>query len=239
VTNTDRIRDFLRSIAPANASNAEISARTGVKPHQQVFMITRSLADRGEIDGLRVGHKWRYSWPQGGSISDATLRASPVSPVAVGSWRATVADDPYPWDSDNPSESRLWVSWVPIGRLLFAGNSLEFPTVANEPGLYRFRVLNGGAESRYFGETENLARRFDSYRRPGPSQQTNLRLNAIFRAALSSGAEIAVAVVTKTAWIEVKGVRATADLSAKPTRCLFENWAIVEGRGESIESLNR
>jgi hypothetical protein len=60
MTNRDRVLAFLRSIAPADASNAEIVARTGIKPHQQIFSITRDLMHAGEIRGLRAGRDWRF-----------------------------------------------------------------------------------------------------------------------------------------------------------------------------------
>jgi len=48
MTNTDKVLHFLRSIAPQQQSNSEIVARTGIRPHQQVFQITQRLlkADR-------------------------------------------------------------------------------------------------------------------------------------------------------------------------------------------------
>jgi hypothetical protein len=60
MSNRDRVLQFLRSIAPQDASNAEIVARTGIRPHQQVFMITRDLSEAGLIRGVRSGHEWRY-----------------------------------------------------------------------------------------------------------------------------------------------------------------------------------
>jgi hypothetical protein len=235
MTNTDRVRDFLHGIAPADASNSEISARTGIKPHTQVFIITRSLADRGEIDGFRAGHEWRFRWGQG----SRRVKVSPSLSASVVPTKGTAPDDILGWDSASESEGRLGLIWQPLGRLLLNENRLESPRVPSAPGLYRFRLRNNSAEARYIGETENLARRFALYRSPGPLQQTNLRLNGVFRTALASGAEIGVAVVTDNAWIEIDGCRAPPDFSKKAVRRLFENWAIVEGSGEPVESLNR
>ena len=60
MSNQDRVLAFLRSISPADASNAEIVARTGIKPHQQVFIITRDLRQQGLIRGLQEGKGWRF-----------------------------------------------------------------------------------------------------------------------------------------------------------------------------------
>jgi len=59
-TNTDRVLDFLRLIAPRRATNEEISARTGVRPHQQVFQITKRLCDEGVLRSIRAGKEWEF-----------------------------------------------------------------------------------------------------------------------------------------------------------------------------------
>jgi hypothetical protein len=106
--------------------------------------------------------------------------------------------------------------------------------------LYRFRVRNHtGREAVYFGETEDLARRFAHYRSPGPTQLTNQRLNEQFRQALAVGGQVAVAVVTAEAWIERGNVRQVADLGSKAARCLFENAAMLAQGGTAVELLNR
>jgi hypothetical protein len=146
----------------------------------------------------------------------------------------------YDWDRSDPLECRMGMKWQPIGRVTLGGDrSLTFPTAPPVPAIYRFRIRSGAGEAFYIGETENLARRFTHYRNPGPTQQTNQRLNAKFREELTAGAEIAVAVVTGEAWIEHGDVRQVADLGSKAVRCLFENAALVEQGGTAVERLNR
>jgi hypothetical protein len=130
--------------------------------------------------------------------------------------------------------------WVCPGRswLILLDGRLTFPVAQQVPGLYRFRIRGSAGEAVYIGESENLARRFRLYSSPGPSQQTNLRLNAKFRKALSERAEIGVAIVTTEAWIDVRGTQVVADLSSKAMRRLFESAAVVESTGDAIESLN-
>jgi len=60
VTNRDRVLEFLQSIAPTDASNSDIVARTGIKPHQQVFMITQDLMHAGWIKGRQAGREWKF-----------------------------------------------------------------------------------------------------------------------------------------------------------------------------------
>ncbi|HET9149493.1 MAG TPA: hypothetical protein VFO61_03345 [Alphaproteobacteria bacterium] len=60
MSNRDRVLAYLRSISPADAGNADIVAATGVKPHQQVFMLTRELMRSGVIGGTKFGGEWRF-----------------------------------------------------------------------------------------------------------------------------------------------------------------------------------
>ncbi len=66
------------------------------------------------------------------------------------------------------------------------GRAAQVPRCSQAPGIYRFRIRGSKGKALYVGETENLARRFGFYRNPGPSQQTNVRMNAKFREALAS-----------------------------------------------------
>lgn len=56
----DEVLDFLHKIAPKGASNAEIVSHTRIKPHQQVFQITRALANEGLIKRRRAGREWTF-----------------------------------------------------------------------------------------------------------------------------------------------------------------------------------
>jgi hypothetical protein len=145
----------------------------------------------------------------------------------------------HEWDRSAVIKLQLGMEWKPIGRVMLddAGR-LVFPAVPRAPGLYRFRFRAAGREGVYIGESDNLARRFAHYRNPGPTQQTNLRLNAKFKDALAAGAEISVATISANAWIERSGHRQTADLSSKAVRCLFENAALLDG-GKDVDALNR
>ncbi len=58
--NSDAIIAFLKSVAPKPASNSEIVARTGIRPHAQVFQITRDLMRKGSIKGRQFGNEWSF-----------------------------------------------------------------------------------------------------------------------------------------------------------------------------------
>ena len=60
MTNPDQVFEYLRSISPRDATNAEIAAHTGIKPHQQVFQITQNLYKSGRVKGSRGDGEWRF-----------------------------------------------------------------------------------------------------------------------------------------------------------------------------------
>jgi hypothetical protein len=234
MSNRDRVLAFLQSVAPADASNSEIVARTGVTPHQQVFMITRDLRQMGQIKGVQAGHEWRF-WYDGAERSNGPVSVhSRMRPLLAAN-----PNEPYDWDSAGSLDCRIGMTWVNLGRVLLDGGRLRFPKAPLQSGLYRFRIRGSDTAALYIGETENLARRFLLYANPGPSQQTNLRLNAKFREELSNNSQVAVAVMTIGAWIEFDGTRKIGDFSSKAMRRLFEHAAIVASAAEPVESLNR
>jgi hypothetical protein len=110
MNNRDRILAFLQSIAPTDATNADIGSRTGIKPHQQVFMITRDLMRAGEIKGLQAGKEWRYWWDGSGSNEAKT----PSLPSKSTGSRAS-NQIAHAWDAANSIDLRLGMTWHPIG----------------------------------------------------------------------------------------------------------------------------
>ena len=88
----DQVLGFLNKITPRAASNADIVSHTYIKPHQQVFQITRRLMDEGLINGRRIGKEWQFA-------------VSPEPPPAPKE-RRSKASDRVAWDGGrlNPSE---------------------------------------------------------------------------------------------------------------------------------------
>ena len=145
-----------------------------------------------------------------------------------------------PEQSAGSLEFRLRMEWKVLGKVVLDdAGGLSFPKAASAPAIYRFQLRLPDTQAQYIGETENLARRFAHYRSPGPSQATNLRLNATFKAALEAGADITVTVAKSGAWIDRGTLRQDADFTSKVVRCLFENAAILDTGAAGIESLNR
>ena len=61
MTHRQEVLGFLNKIAPQAASNSEIVSHTRIKPHQQIFQLTKRLMDEGSITGRREGREWYFS----------------------------------------------------------------------------------------------------------------------------------------------------------------------------------
>ena len=69
MTNRDEVMSFLTRISPKSASNSDIASHTGIRPHAQVFQITRHLMNEGRIKGRRAGHEWHFFVGDGSEVS--------------------------------------------------------------------------------------------------------------------------------------------------------------------------
>jgi len=83
------------------------------------------------------------------------------------------------------------------------GQSYEFPHEVTPfmrreyrgPAIYRWLAYAqeiGDRRDIYIGEAENLSRRIQGYLQPGSNQQTNVRMNARFRALTSEGLHVTI-----------------------------------------------
>ena len=89
----------------------------------------------------------------------------------------------------------------------------------------------------YIGETEWVKRRIQHFRTPGPSQQTNQRLHALFNETLAAGGRVELQVLVD---IRLNGDLLADDaLSSKSLRRLLEAWCVREFRAAGRQMLNR
>jgi hypothetical protein len=65
-TNAERVLDYLWSVGPEGATNAQIREATGIQSHQQVYMLTQQLSFHGKILSRREGKEWVFF------VSDST-----------------------------------------------------------------------------------------------------------------------------------------------------------------------
>ena len=59
-THRERILDYLWSISPDWATNSQIQEATGIRSHQQVYLLTRELMGASLIRGERRGREWVF-----------------------------------------------------------------------------------------------------------------------------------------------------------------------------------
>lgn len=121
-----------------------------------------------------------------------------------------------------------------IGTVLQRDGKLLFPIAPEEPGIYQFTIR----DKIYVGESDRLRRRFQHYRTPGPSQQTNIRMNYSILTALNEGFEVVVSIIEQ-ATINVDGIDSPLDLSRKSGRLLVESAVLSAAhlRGQLVENL--
>lgn len=137
-------------------------------------------------------------------------------------------------------DTNLSAEWVVAGEVALSPDGhLAFPNVPADAGVYRFRFVGCEQHRCYIGESANLKGRFGFYRRPGSTQQTNLRLNGLMREHLSKGGMIEVDLITFIGELRNESTGNQASLSDKAVRRLFEQAAIVADDATEIESLNR
>jgi hypothetical protein len=143
--------------------------------------------------------------------------------------------------SSNDTACTLRFGWGDVGAVLLdESGKLRFPNLPTKPGLYQFRVHGPkGDVGRYVGETNNLQRRFAHYRNPGPTQPTNLRLNALLKEVLGKGGNVELAIAIDSAWITRNGQEEIANLRNKNVRRLFENVALITGQARDVLDLNK
>ncbi len=130
--------------------------------------------------------------------------------------------------------------WISAGAVLQdESGRLVFPCGTPEtPGLYMFRFVRDDASFAYIGESDRLRRRLKHYRTPGPTQHTNIRISALLREIITSGAAVSLCVVTGGAWVEFDGRLRIIDLNRKSERVLLEHAAIYSAVMTDISVLN-
>ena len=133
----------------------------------------------------------------------------------------------------------LHYRWQFLGGVqIDSAGDLVFPRMLRAPGIYRFRLSANGDARQYVGETDNLQRRFQHYRKPGPSQATNIRLNKLIRDHLTTGGTVDIDTAAAEG-VVTAGQTIAADLSDKTTRRLFEHAALLVEGNAGVSLLNR
>lgn len=127
------------------------------------------------------------------------------------------------------------------------GEAYRFPTPVGSvrgkhsgPAIYRWvsRRLDGTVESVYVGETDNLGRRIYGYLNPGPSQQTNLHMNAELK-ELVAGDHVITLERVRFESIRLGGVEIpTTSLADKHVRVMLEHALLLAAQAQGISTRN-
>ncbi|WP_297487306.1 hypothetical protein [Thermococcus sp.] len=115
-----------------------------------------------------------------------------------------------------------------------------FRSYYNFPAIYRWVIRkNEEIIAVYIGEAENIGRRVYGYINPGPSQQTNKRLNSLFHECISTGLKVELELL-KIHKLRIHGYDISpVDLSGKHLRLLLENLMIEIHRQNGYVLLNK
>lgn len=160
--------------------------------------------------------------------------APAYKPSRAGLNWADVLDEP-----EGPIQLQVKFNWCRLGSLeLDTKNMIVFPRTPIGPAVYRFKLSSRSEHAYYFGETEEVSRRFQHYRTPGRTQRTNQWLNLRMRECLSDGGSVGINVLCDGQFIFNDGHRET-DLSCKFTRRLLENVVIVMEKRSGLIVLNK
>lgn len=171
----------------------------------------------------------------------ANPKQSPDKPVAQAKTKGTSRlPIELPFADTPPVQVTVDMMWRRLGSIAQGSDgNIAFPSAPTAPGLYRFRLIDGDSTRHYIGETAELRRRFQHYRRPGPSQATNIRVNALLREHLAAGGISDVDIIVDGVTLTISSNEVDADLSDKATRRLLENAALVAEGDADIDTLNR
>ncbi len=123
--------------------------------------------------------------------------------------------------------------WKDAGRVQIGPDGkLLFPELPGFPGIYRLLLRDRQGESVYIGEAEDLKRRMQHYRTPGPRQLTNLRLHRRIQDVLEGVGAVEVATAID-ATLDLDERPLPLDISKKAFRRLLESAALVHALGNA------
>ena len=81
MTQVQKILNYLWSIAPQGATNAQIAQGTGITPHQAVYMATQALLYQGRVHSERQGRQWVFYAVEGPAVDLGHSPSAATSPA--------------------------------------------------------------------------------------------------------------------------------------------------------------
>ncbi len=175
---------------------------------------------------LAAGYRVEQVNILGGTVRFLAARPQRRSNSHRGGSEVATMDLDLPTSS--PSRVEVHLAWQRVGAVALGdAGGLRFPKVQPRPAVYRLTLYDGEKiDQIYVGESNNLSRRLRNYARPGPTQATSLRINALLTGHLQHGdAALDVAGALR---FTVEGRDVSVALSRKADRVLIEHAALVE-----------
>jgi hypothetical protein len=91
MTQVQQILNYLWSIAPKGATNAQIVQGTGITPHQAVYMATQALLYQGRVHSERQGRQWVFYAVEGPAVDLGHSSSAATSPAGYRQATLTAA----------------------------------------------------------------------------------------------------------------------------------------------------
>ena len=82
MTQLEKVLNYLWSVGPRGATNAEIARATGIRPHQAVYMATQHLVYQGRVRGEREGRTWVFHANEGPAVDLGHAPPAATNPVS-------------------------------------------------------------------------------------------------------------------------------------------------------------
>jgi len=206
MSNIDKVRQLFRAGILEGATNADILRKTGIKPHQQVFNITKKLEDEGLITSKRLGSGKVFYLTRSSGILRAN-RSEPSSLNSEGARSRYPTEGGPTLQGNNGLDLLGNLGFKRAGQWQLGSAGLDFNLTCfgdSQSVLYAF-VIEGRVM--YIGITNrSLCARMNNYKRPGPSQSTNLGNKGRIEECLKTGAEVGIFVFVPPAKIYYKNI---------------------------------
>ncbi len=143
------------------------------------------------------------------------------------------------------SMPHIQYQWVPVE--VRNGVPFDFSTIGASfikqlpqiPAVYRWAVYEKNILRKvYIGETEDLKKRVYQYFKPGPSQSTNLRLNATFKKDIAVGLSVRLEILHVVSTYLNNIYICNGNFSVQYIREMMENFTLADSDVTQYKILN-
>lgn len=202
-TNIQKIRLLFLEGKLDCATNSEILRLSSIKPHQQVFQITKRLEAEGFLRSERRGREKLFYLSN--SMGRAIFKDADSS--SMGGADVTRNARIPSVDANSGSQFLKELGFEHAGCAKLGPNGLDFDISQHSASLNILYAFISGEQVLYIGITSRSFReRMNNYKNPGPSQSTNLGNKARIEQLLGSGVEVDILVFSSQVRIIYRSV---------------------------------